>query len=490
MATGRARRPAGSGHRAAGVRVSRPPELLPYGDRALLVELAHTEEAVAYAAALRDRRPRRRGARSCRRPGPCWSVAAGRVRARRRCGRRLEDVTAGGRPTARGAAERVRRGPGHLRRRGPRRRRRADRVSPPTRSSPRTPARPGGSPSVASCRASATSSARTTGCTCRDGRSPAPACPPGAVGLAGEYSGVYPRTSPGGWQLIGRTDATLWDLDRDPPALLRPRRVGCASWRRGGVVSAVAARARHRPARARRRTWVARASPGSAWAAPVPPTGPPLCQGNRALANAERAAGIEVTFGGLEVEVLGERACWFCVTGAPCEVTRRRPRGRLARGVSRRRRQPGPPRRHRRRVCAPTSWSAAASPSRRCSGRAPATCCPGSVRPRCRGRRARRSAPAAHAFPTSTPCPRRAWDERGGAARGARPAGRLGRDADALVATAWEVTDRSNRVGMRLAGAASSRPATEQLPSEGVVARRRAGAARAASRCSSSPTTP
>ena len=46
--------------------------------------------------------------------------------------------------------------------------------------------------------------------------------PAGAVGLAGEYSGIYPRASPGGWQLIGRTDVTLWDLERDPPALLSP----------------------------------------------------------------------------------------------------------------------------------------------------------------------------------------------------------------------------------------------------------------------------
>jgi len=46
--------------------------------------------------------------------------------------------------------------------------------------------------------------------------------PAGAVGLAGEFSGVYPRESPGGWQLIGHTDAVLWDVDRDPPALLMP----------------------------------------------------------------------------------------------------------------------------------------------------------------------------------------------------------------------------------------------------------------------------
>ncbi|MCV7153317.1 5-oxoprolinase subunit B family protein [Mycolicibacterium pyrenivorans] len=46
--------------------------------------------------------------------------------------------------------------------------------------------------------------------------------PVGSVGLAGEFSGVYPRESPGGWQLIGRTSAVLWDVDRDNPALLTP----------------------------------------------------------------------------------------------------------------------------------------------------------------------------------------------------------------------------------------------------------------------------
>ncbi|MBI3214808.1 MAG: carboxyltransferase domain-containing protein [Mycobacterium sp.] len=46
--------------------------------------------------------------------------------------------------------------------------------------------------------------------------------PAGAVALAGEFSGVYPRESPGGWQLIGHTDAVLWDIDRPRPALLTP----------------------------------------------------------------------------------------------------------------------------------------------------------------------------------------------------------------------------------------------------------------------------
>ena len=44
--------------------------------------------------------------------------------------------------------------------------------------------------------------------------------PAGSVALAGEFSGLYPRETPGGWQLIGRTDAALWDIDRDEPALL------------------------------------------------------------------------------------------------------------------------------------------------------------------------------------------------------------------------------------------------------------------------------
>lgn len=44
----------------------------------------------------------------------------------------------------------------------------------------------------------------------------------GSVALAGRYSGVYPRDSPGGWRLLGTTSVQVWDPDRDPPALLRP----------------------------------------------------------------------------------------------------------------------------------------------------------------------------------------------------------------------------------------------------------------------------
>ncbi len=51
---------------------------------------------------------------------------------------------------------------------------------------------------------------------------PRTSVPAGSVALAGEFSAVYPRSSPGGWQLIGHTDAILFDVDRQPPALLQP----------------------------------------------------------------------------------------------------------------------------------------------------------------------------------------------------------------------------------------------------------------------------
>lgn len=51
---------------------------------------------------------------------------------------------------------------------------------------------------------------------------PRPRVPAGSVALAGEYAGIYPTASPGGWRLVGRTGAVLFDVRRDPPALLAP----------------------------------------------------------------------------------------------------------------------------------------------------------------------------------------------------------------------------------------------------------------------------
>jgi len=53
-------------------------------------------------------------------------------------------------------------------------------------------------------------------------RTPRTAVPAGSVALAGSYSAVYPNETPGGWQLIGRTAARIWDLERGKPALIRP----------------------------------------------------------------------------------------------------------------------------------------------------------------------------------------------------------------------------------------------------------------------------
>lgn len=51
---------------------------------------------------------------------------------------------------------------------------------------------------------------------------PRPRVPAGSVGLAGEYCGIYPTASPGGWRLVGRTTETLFDVRNEPPARLGP----------------------------------------------------------------------------------------------------------------------------------------------------------------------------------------------------------------------------------------------------------------------------
>lgn len=53
---------------------------------------------------------------------------------------------------------------------------------------------------------------------------PRTSVPAGSVGVAAGFTCVYPSASPGGWHLIGRTTTALWEVDRDPPALLRPGR--------------------------------------------------------------------------------------------------------------------------------------------------------------------------------------------------------------------------------------------------------------------------
>lgn len=159
--------------------------------------------------------------------------------------------------------------------------------------------------------------------------------PTGSVGLAGEFSGIYPRESPGGWQLIGRTDAVLWDAERDPPALLRPGAqvrfvpvddIGdppapkappaVEPGRRHIEVLATGARALvqdlGRPGRAATGVGASGAADRAA-----------LRLANRLVANPEDAAAIEVTFGGLAVRAGAEVPAPLLValTGAPAPAT-------------------------------------------------------------------------------------------------------------------------------------------------------------------------
>ncbi len=165
--------------------------------------------------------------------------------------------------------------------------------------------------------------------------SPRTAVPPGSVGLAGPYSGVYPRASPGGWQLVGTTDVLLWDLERDPPALLAPgtrvrfRDAGRSAPAEAPLPAAVSGPDRGAPpvralevlAPGPGTTVQDLGRPGRA-ALGVGPSGAAdraahrLAQ--RLVGNPEDAAGLEVVLGGLRVRARG--ALVVAVTGAPVPV--------------------------------------------------------------------------------------------------------------------------------------------------------------------------
>ncbi|WP_363320505.1 5-oxoprolinase/urea amidolyase family protein [Pseudonocardia sp.] len=157
--------------------------------------------------------------------------------------------------------------------------------------------------------------------------------PAGAVGLAGEFSGIYPRSSPGGWQLIGRTDVDLWNETRAEPALLRPgarvRFVRTSEPRRAPERDRNGSVA---PRCGRRRLEVVATGalalvqdlgrPGNG-AVGVGSSGAAdraaLALANRLVANPPGAAGLEVTFGGLVVRAGPDLPAPLLValTGAP-----------------------------------------------------------------------------------------------------------------------------------------------------------------------------
>lgn len=169
-------------------------------------------------------------------------------------------------------------------------------------------------------------------------RSPRTAVPAGAVALGGQYSAIYPRQSPGGWQLIGRTDAALWDLERENPALIRP-----GDTVRFAAVRAQATVRRHTETAAGAEAHEEHASAGLAVRKPglqatIQDLGRPgyaalgvsssgamdrgaLRRANRLVGNPEDAAGIETLFGGLELEALTDQVLAVTGASAPLEVT-------------------------------------------------------------------------------------------------------------------------------------------------------------------------
>ena len=180
--------------------------------------------------------------------------------------------------------------------------------------------------------------------------SPRTRIPAGSVALAGTFSGVYPRESPGGWQLIGTTESLMWDLGRERAALMLPGdrvRFVDVSGRTGSTADA-ATGVTASPATGS--TTAADAAPAHALEVINPgmltllqDLGRPgyagmgvsssgaldpvsLRQANRLVGNPTGTAGLELTFGGLRLRAHGEQV--LALTGAPVPLTISGPAGR------------------------------------------------------------------------------------------------------------------------------------------------------------------
>ena len=120
----------------------------------------------------------------------------------------------------------------------------ATRARPSPTWSPATPRRPTAARSAASPPASPTSPASTRRSTSPGGRRRARGCRPARSPSPPSTAAVYPTASPGGWHLLGRTDVRMWDVDRDPPALITPGHA--RALRRHGEVRHTARQVRRR----------------------------------------------------------------------------------------------------------------------------------------------------------------------------------------------------------------------------------------------------
>ena len=333
---------------------------------------------------------------------------------------------------------------------------------------------PGASPSAASRPGSRTSLGRPTAAVPRRSE-PRTSVPAGAVGLAGEFSAIYPRSSPGGWQLIGHTD--VGRLRRRPGSTRADaaRRRWCASSTppepamgtdralRGAGHGTARPGPGPRPRRVSRRSASARSGAADRGAFRL---------GARLLAQQYTAAALEVTFGGLSVRARGD--VMLALTGAPAPATVDDRGVGYCRTVHLADGQIltlGAPRGRASHVRVGPRWGQRpAGPGvagDRHAVRSGTRAAPGR-RPRCPSGRRRPT------FPTSTRPRRQRCAARLSLLRALRgPARRLARRPGcAGLATQWTASSRSDRVGMRLVGEPLQHHVSRQgqeLPSEGVV---------------------
>ncbi len=300
--------------------------------------------------------------------------------------------------------------------------------------------------------------------------------PAGSVGLAGEFSGIYPRASPGGWQLIGRTDAVLWDEAREPPALLQPGAE--VRFVRASRISPPPERIATEPTGGDLEVLTTGASalvqdlgrPGLA-ASGVGRSGAAdraaLRLANRLVANPEDAAGVETVFGGLSVRA--RRPLTVALAGAPAPADiDGRPMGHHA-VLTLRRGQvltlgapPSGLRTYlavRGGIAVPPVLGSRATDV--LSGVGPAPLGPGDLLA---------VGPEPSTFPIIDVAPV-AGPPAGVVTLRAVPGPRADwmKDAAALARTTWTASSRSDRVGMRLEGEPLRRLDRGELPSEGMV---------------------